>query len=112
MEKAYAGSEEIALVHKSLFNPISTSRMNLWKTEMSPRQVRVADLVAGKTAEKAGYERKHPSFNIGLYLWILPTLIYASLMYRMILLGDHLPLPDAEQPDPHPGHLPESILEI
>jgi hypothetical protein len=91
VEKAYADSEEIALVHKSLFNPISTSRMNLWKTEMSPRQVRVADLVAGKTAEKAGYERKYPSFNIGLYIWILPTLIYASLMYRMILLGDHLP---------------------
>jgi hypothetical protein len=65
--------------------------MNLWKTEMSPRQVRVADLVAGKTAEKAGYERKHKSFDPGLYLWILPTLIYASLMYRMIRLGDHLP---------------------
>jgi hypothetical protein len=48
-------------------------------------------LVAGNTAEKAGYVRKYPSFNLGLYLWILPTLIYASIMYRLILLGDHLP---------------------
>jgi hypothetical protein len=91
VEKAYAGSEEIALVHQSLFNPISTSRMNLWKTEMSPRQIRVADLVAGKTAEKAGYVREYPSFNPGLYLWIMPTLIYAAIMYRLLLLGDHLP---------------------
>jgi hypothetical protein len=91
VEKVYAGSEEIALVHKSLFYPISTDRMNLWKKQMTERQIRVADLVAGKTAVKAGYEQKFPNFNLGLYLWILPTLIYASIMYRLILMGDHLP---------------------
>jgi hypothetical protein len=90
-ERAYAGSAEIAVVHKSLFNPISTDRMNLWKKELTERQIKVADLVAGKTALKAGYERKYPKFNIFLYLWILPTLIYAGIMYRLILLGDHLP---------------------
>jgi hypothetical protein len=90
-EKAYAGSSEIAIVHKSLFNPISTDRMNLWKKELTERQIKVADLVAGKTATKAGYERKYPKFNLFLYLWILPTLIYAAIMYRLILLGDHLP---------------------
>ncbi|HOX78328.1 MAG TPA: sulfotransferase [Bacteroidales bacterium] len=91
VERSYAGSEEIAIVHKSLFNPISTDRMELWKKQMTPRQIRVADLVAGKTAEKAGYGRQYPSFNIFLYLWILPTLVYASLMYRLIRMGDHLP---------------------
>ena len=91
MEKAYADSREIAIVHRSLFNPISTDRMDLWKKEMTPREIRVADLVAGKTAEKAGYERRYPSFNLGLYLWVLPTLVYASVMYHLLLLGDHLP---------------------
>ncbi len=91
VEKTYSGSEEIAIVHKSLFNPISTDRMNLWKKELTKRQIRVADLVAGKTAEKAGYVRQYPKFSLGLYLWILPTLIYGSVMYRLILLGDHLP---------------------
>jgi hypothetical protein len=91
VEQAYAGSEEIRQVHQSLFNPISTSRMNLWQTEMSPRAIRIADLVAGKSAEKAGYKRQYTSYNTGLHLWILPTLIYASVMYRLILLGDHLP---------------------
>jgi hypothetical protein len=91
VEKAYAGSDDLQQVHKSLFNPISTSRMNLWQTEMSRRDIRIADLVTGKTAEKAGYKRKYPSFHLGLYIWILPTLIYASVMYRLILMGDHLP---------------------
>jgi hypothetical protein len=91
VEKAYAGSEEIRLVHQSLFNPISTARMDIWQTEMSSRQVRIADLVAGKTAERAGYKRKYIRFNPVLYLLILPVIIYGWAMYRMILLGDRFP---------------------
>lgn len=91
VEKAYTISDELRQVHKSLFNPISTVRMNLWQTEMNKRDIRIADLVAGKTAEKAGYKRKYPSFHLGLYLWILPTLIYGSVMYRLMLMGDYLP---------------------
>jgi hypothetical protein len=90
-EKAYEGSEDLEKVHQSLFNPISTARTGLWKSEMKPRDVRIADLVAGKTAGRMGYHREYPSFNPFLYLWILPTLVYASAMYRLILLGDHLP---------------------
>jgi hypothetical protein len=91
VEKAYAGSDDLNIIHKSLFNPISTARMNLWQSGMSEREIWIADLVVGKTADKAGYQRRYDKFNLGLYLWILPTLIYAWLMYRLILLGDHLP---------------------
>lgn len=91
IEGVYAGSDELKIVHKSLFNPISTDRINLWKTQLTERQIRIADLVAGKTAEKAGYKRQYPGFNPGLYLWIMPTLIYGAIMYRLILLGDRLP---------------------
>lgn len=91
VEKAYTGSAEIGVIHKSLMNPISTQRMNLWKTQMSRRDIRIADLVAGKSAEKAGYQREFTAFNPFLYLWILPTLVYGWLMYRMLLLGDYLP---------------------
>lgn len=91
VEKIYSGDEGVNQIHKSLFNPISTERMNKWQTEMTARQIKVADLVIGKTAEKAGYKRMYPSFNLGLYLWILPSVIYASIMYRLIMLGDYLP---------------------
>lgn len=75
IEGAYGGSEELKIVHKSLFNPISTDRMNLWKTQLTEWQIRVADVVAGKAAEKAGYERQYKKFNLGVYLWILPILV-------------------------------------
>jgi len=91
VEKAYTGSTEIGVIHKSLMNPISTQRMNLWKTQMSPRDIRIADLVAGKSAEKAGYKREFSKFSLFLYLWVLPTLIYGWGMYRLLLLGDFLP---------------------
>ena len=91
VEKIYAGEEGISQIHKSLFNPISTERMNKWQTDMTPRQIKVADLVMGNTAEKAGFSRMYPKFNLGLYLWILPSLIYASIMYKLIMLGDYLP---------------------
>ena len=91
VEKVYTVSDELRQVHQSLFNPISTVRMNLWQTDMKPRDIRIADLVAGRSAEKAGYIRKYPAFHLGLYLWIFPTLVYAWIMYRLILLGDYLP---------------------
>lgn len=90
-EKVYAGEEAIGYIHRSLMNPISTERMNKWKKEMTPRQIKMADLVMGKTAEKAGYQRVYKKFDLGLYLWILPSLIYASLMYRVMMLGEKLP---------------------
>lgn len=90
-EKVYAGDDGVKTIHKSLFNPINTGRMNQWHTGMTPRQIKVADLVMGKTAEKAGYKRMYPQFDLLLYLWILPSLIYAAIMYRLIMLGDHLP---------------------
>jgi len=91
VEKAYTGSNEIGVIHQSLMNPISTDRMNLWKTKMNPSEIRMADLVAGKTAEKAGYQREYTYFSPFLHLKALPMMIYGWLMYRMLLLGDYLP---------------------
>jgi hypothetical protein len=91
VEKAYAGSNDIGIIHKSLLNPISTSRMNLWKTEMSRKQIRTADIVAGKTGRLAGYEPEFPGFSFGIWVQTLPMQVYGWLMYRLLLLGDHLP---------------------
>lgn len=87
----YSGNQDLTKIHKSLFNPISTEKVNKWQTDMTPRQIKIADLVMGSTAEKAGYQRVNKKFKPLLYLWILPALIYASIMYKLIMLGDHLP---------------------
>jgi len=91
LEQAYKGSNDISIIHKSLLNPISTSRMNLWKTQMTPKQIRMAEAVAGKTGKLAGYEPQYPGFSFATWLQTLPMQIYGWFMYRLLLLGDHLP---------------------
>lgn len=91
MEQAYGGSDEIKTIHRSLLNPISTDRLDRWKEEMTPGQIRMADLVAGKLADETGYKRQYHGFDPWLYIKVSPLLIYADLMYRALLLGDRLP---------------------
>ncbi|MHC1778043.1 MAG: sulfotransferase [Lentimicrobium sp.] len=77
--------------HKSLFNPINTSRLGLWKKSMSETQVKIADLVAGKYAEQAGYERKYKRFNPYIALLAFPGVFYAECIYLLTYLVDRFP---------------------
>lgn len=88
----YGNSEELMKIHDSLMKPINTGRINLWEKQMHERDIRIADLVAGKYAGSFGYQRKYDRFNLGLYLWILPTLIYGQVMYNLVLFAERLPL--------------------
>ncbi len=77
--------------HKSLFNPINTSRIGLWEKSLSKRQVRIADQVAGKYAGLAGYERKDEGFSIRIGLQSLPGVCYARFLYFMTAIIDKFP---------------------
>jgi len=77
--------------HKSLFNPVNTSRIGLWKQSMSKRQVRIADLVADKYADKAGYEKNYKGFNLLTALRALPGVCYARFLYFMTGIIDKTP---------------------
>jgi hypothetical protein len=77
--------------HKSLFNPVNTSRIGLWKTSMTERQVRIADLVAGKYGGQAGYEKKYRDFGLTVRLLALPGVCYARFLYVMTGIFDKTP---------------------
>jgi len=77
--------------HKSLFNPINTSRLGLWETQLSESQVRQADYVAGSLAEKAGYTRKFTTFNLWIALLAQPGIIYARTLYLATRIIDRFP---------------------
>jgi hypothetical protein len=77
--------------HKSLFNPINTSRLDLWKKSMSETQVRIADQVAGDYAELAGYSRKYTGFNPWIALLALPGVLYAKFIYFLTYIVDRFP---------------------
>ena len=91
MKEAYGNSRELLDIHRSLLNPVNTSRINTWKEKMSDKQIRMADLVAGRTAEECGYERKFKKFNFLTYLQTVPLVVYGKIMYRLMLWGERLP---------------------
>jgi hypothetical protein len=77
--------------HKSLFNPINTSRLGLWKNSMSETRVRIADQVAGNYAVLAGYSRKYEGFNLWIAMLALPGVLYAKFIYLLTYIIDRFP---------------------
>ena len=77
--------------HKSLFNPINTSRLGLWKKSMNETQVRIADQVAGEYAELAGYERKYRKFSLRIAIHALLGVCYARSIYFLTYIIDRFP---------------------
>ena len=91
LEKMYAHDPLLQKIHQSLLNPIDQSRIGKWEAGMTDNQVKAADHVAGKYAEKAGYKRKFPKSNLWLSIKFAPLLFYANTIYQMMLASDKLP---------------------
>ncbi|MGE5382543.1 MAG: sulfotransferase family protein [Omnitrophica WOR_2 bacterium] len=77
--------------HKSLFNPINTSRLGLWKKAMNKRQVKIADYVAGEYADRAGYQREFTKYNLLTAIEAAPGVLYARFLYFMTVIIDKFP---------------------
>jgi hypothetical protein len=83
--------ELVEKYHKSLMNPINTGRMEIYKKELSGRQIKTADQIAGKYADLMGYERKNKRFEPWTYLRTRPLVIYGYLIFRLMQAGTYLP---------------------
>jgi len=79
--------------HKSLTEPINKDKINLWKTELTRKQIRAMDFTVGKLAEKMGYERMFKSFYPGILVHRMVFSIYGYLLFRLMYLGSMLPFP-------------------
>ncbi len=84
-------TERLKVHHASLMNPINTGRIRLWEKRMKEREIRIADLVAGKYAEKAGYERKYKRSGVITWICSLPGVFYARFIYCITPVVDKFP---------------------
>jgi hypothetical protein len=83
--------EKIMKYHKSLLFPINTGKVNLWKTQLPERDIRIAEFVGGKWIRRYGYERKFRFPGLVAILYSLPWLIYGSSLYFVRDIIDLLP---------------------
>jgi hypothetical protein len=77
--------------HGSLMNPVNTGRMDQWKKELTPAEVRMADFVAGKYARIFRYERQESGANPMLWLKSRPMAVYGWLIFKLYVWGSYLP---------------------
>jgi len=77
--------------HGSLMNPVNTGRMETWKEDLTPAEVRMADHVAGKYATIFHYQRAQVGMNPGLWLKSLPMALYGCLIFKLYIWGSFLP---------------------
>jgi hypothetical protein len=84
-------TEKIMKYHKSLFSPINTKKVDLWKTELPELDIRICEFVCGRWTEKSGYERRYRRPGLKAAVWSLPWLIYGSSLYLLRDLIDRLP---------------------
>jgi hypothetical protein len=78
-ENLYPGKLS-AIYQQSLLKPITTGKVGMWHTNMSAKQVKIADTIVGKTAEKAGYSRSNKNFFLAPWIALFPYLVRRSLM--------------------------------
>jgi len=77
--------------HSSLMHKVNTSKIGVWKKQLSPQQVKIMDATAGKVAEEAGYERETKNFNLWINLLAFPGRLYAGLLYVATVIVDKFP---------------------
>lgn len=77
--------------HASLMQKVNTSRIGLWKKELTEREVRVADAAAGKLAKSTGHKRAFPHPGFAAYLRSLTGKFFSWLIYFITWIIDGLP---------------------
>jgi len=77
--------------HENLLKPVNTGRMNTWQDKLTDEQVRMADQIAGKYADKLGYERQKKRFSLVLFLKASPMLAYNYILLTLMVVGTYLP---------------------
>jgi len=79
--------------HSNLLKPINVSKSGVWKTEMSEKDIKLADLIAGKWASRFNYQRKYHTFNPLLYIPAFFSGLYIRSNYCFFMLLSKLPYP-------------------
>lgn len=76
----------------SLMQPIDERKVGVYKQKLTLKQIRTADMIAGKIAEQAGYQREFTRFSVFNYLGAAPAIVYTKGLYligKMVKILPH-----------------------
>lgn len=82
---------QILKIHGSLMNPVNTGRLGLWRKQMTPQEISLADQIVGNTAELLKYERADRQFRAKNFFSPLPMILYTRILFKLMVWGSYLP---------------------
>lgn len=77
-------------IHQRLLNPVNADKTGIWKTDLNNNKTGIADYIAGKWAEMAGYQRSEFKNPIKYLILSMPGLIlyyFASFSGKLLALA-------------------------
>ncbi|MBI9036145.1 MAG: sulfotransferase [Bacteroidales bacterium] len=80
--------KEVEKYHQSLQQPLSTSKVLVWKDKLQNSKIRIADFIAGDLAEEYGYSRKYKNRSFLLFIKSAPGVVYGKAFdgFRLLIL--------------------------
>jgi hypothetical protein len=76
--------------HKSLFNPVNTSRIGNWKQVLKGNELAIVEIIAGKTGKTLGYEFSPQYLNLTriylLFKWYFYYYVIIIIRWLVFLL--------------------------
>ena len=77
--------------HSGLQSPIQTSSSGKWIKEMKEEEIKTADQVVGRYAERIGYLRDNKKFHPITWIKTTPWQLYGFVLYQMMSMAEFLP---------------------
>ena len=78
-------------IHQSLLNPITTSRIGMWKSGMTGDEIVMADQLAGDQAHLLGYTSEQRDKSLAISARALPWIIYTRILFGVMNLSARMP---------------------
>ncbi len=78
-------------IHQSLMNPVNTSRIGMWRDQMTVEEKRIAAGMAGETGKKMSYLTISRKLSASDYLKTRHWVIYAHLLFMVMRWSTYTP---------------------
>ncbi len=89
--KTFSGRlSQVLDMHQNLLNPVNTSRTNLWKDNMSSKDIQIADAICGAFGKKVGYTADDQPTRIPIAAW--PSIVFVKTSMLFFATVERLPL--------------------
>lgn len=85
------GKDTFLKYHESLTHPVSPKNIDLWKSQLTAKEVRIADAICNRNGRLLNYSNGGQALKAGEYIPVAILKSYGFILYKLMLAGEYLP---------------------